>query len=110
MPGLLRFYKIAKRRLDDISTVAAAFAVDLDDSGHVTRARLAFGGVAATPVRALEAEDALTGRVWNESAVERAQAVIARTLTPLSDHRGSKEYRLAVSVSLVEKFWMESRP
>jgi xanthine dehydrogenase iron-sulfur cluster and FAD-binding subunit A len=35
--------------------------------------------------------------------------VIARTLTPLSDHRGSADYRLQVSASLVEKFWWETR-
>jgi xanthine dehydrogenase iron-sulfur cluster and FAD-binding subunit A len=37
------------------------------------------------------------------------QDVLDRTLTPLSDHRGSKEYRLAVAKSLVEKFWWEGR-
>ena len=48
----VRFYKVAKRRLDDISTVAAAMALDRDGAGRVGRARFAFGGVAATPVRA----------------------------------------------------------
>ncbi len=43
-----RFYKIAKRRTDDISTVAAAISVTLDPSGHIARARFAYGGVAAT--------------------------------------------------------------
>ena len=51
LPELVRFYKVAKRRLDDISTVAAAMALDRDATGRVRRARFAFGGVAATPVR-----------------------------------------------------------
>jgi len=109
LPQLLRFYKVSKRRLDDISTVSAAFAMDRDASGRVQRARFAFGGVAETPVRAAEAEDASTGQIWNETAVARVQQVLNQTLTPISDARGSREYRLEVSKSLVEKFWWESR-
>ncbi len=106
----MRFYKVAKRRLDDISTVAAAMALDIDQHGKVRRARFAFGGVAATPVRAAEAEAAVVDQPWNDAAVERVQAVLDRTLQPMSDHRGSKEYRLEVSKSLVEKFqWEHAR-
>jgi xanthine dehydrogenase small subunit len=107
LPAFMRFYKVAKRRMDDISTVAAAMALDWESSGHVRRARFAFGGVAATPVRILEAERAVVDQPWNEAAVERVQRILGRTLTPMSDHRGSKEYRLEVSKSLVEKFWSE---
>jgi xanthine dehydrogenase small subunit len=107
LPAFVRFYKVAKRRLDDISTVAAAMALDWEDSGNVRRARFAFGGVAATPVQKSEAESAVVGKPWNQAAVERVQQILGRTLTPMSDHRGSKEYRLEVSKSLVEKFWSE---
>jgi xanthine dehydrogenase small subunit len=109
LPSFMRFYKISKRVLDDISTVAAAMAIDRDTSGAVRRARFAFGGVAATPIRVVEAEDAVTGHSWNEAAVERVQRILDRTLKPMSDHRGSARYRLEVSKSLVEKFWWESR-
>ncbi|MBI4902814.1 MAG: FAD binding domain-containing protein [Acidobacteria bacterium] len=100
----LRFYKVAKRRMDDISTVAAAFALRLDASGVVKAARFAFGGVAATPVRVAKAEAAVTGRRWNDDAVVAAQTAIMETLRPLSDHRGSAAYRLAMARNLVEKF------
>jgi xanthine dehydrogenase small subunit len=99
-----RFYKIAKRRTDDISTIAAGIAVTLDASGLVARARFAYGGVAATPVRAVEAENAVLGRPWNEATIKRAGDVIARTLKPMSDHRGSAEYRLAMAESVVHKY------
>jgi xanthine dehydrogenase small subunit len=102
-----RFYKIAKRRTDDISTIAAGIAVTLDTAGRITRARFAFGGVAATPLRAIEAENAVLGRTWNEAAIRRAQDVIARTLKPMSDHRGSAEYRLAMAQSILEKYAFE---
>jgi xanthine dehydrogenase small subunit len=108
-PRLLRFYKVSKRRFDDISTVAAAISMELDPAGRVRRARFVYGGVAVTPLRIAEAEDVLSGQVWNEAAVARVQRVIDRSLTPLSDARGSKEYRLQVAQSLVEKFYWETR-
>jgi xanthine dehydrogenase small subunit len=105
----VRFYKIAKRRLDDISTVAAAMALDLDSADRVRRARFAFGGVAATPLRVTEAEAAVVGQPWNDATVERVQRILDRVLQPMSDHRGSKAYRLEVSKSLVEKYQWELR-
>ena len=109
LPERVCFYKVSKRRLDDISTVAAAMAMDWDGKRRVRRARFAFGGVASTPIRVAEAEAAVMGQLWNEAAVERIQRILDRTLTPISDMRGSKEYRLHVSKSLVEKFWWERR-
>ncbi|MEQ1910895.1 MAG: FAD binding domain-containing protein [Vicinamibacterales bacterium] len=108
LPALVRFYKIAKRRLDDISTVAAAMAID-EESGTVRRARFAFGGVAATPIRVHEAETAAMHLPWNDAAVERVQGVLERVLTPIGDHRGSSRYRLEVSKSLVAKFLWDGR-
>ena len=106
LPQFVRFYKIAKRRLDDISTVAAAMALDID-GGLIRRARIAFGGVAATPLRVTQAEEAISDQPWNAAAVERVQQILDGVLHPLSDHRGSKEYRLEVSKSLIEKYQWE---
>ena len=109
LPTIARFYKAAKRRMDDISTVAACFALDLDSGGCIRRARLAYGGVAPVPLRALAAEEALLGARWNQAAVAHAQRALAQTLQPISDHRGSAAYRLALAQSLLEKFWWEQR-
>lgn len=107
LPAVVRFYKIAKRRTDDISTVAAAMAIDRGADGVVRRARFAFGGVAATPVRVADAEAAVLDGTWDEAAVERVQSILQQRLAPLDDHRGSSRYRLEVSKSLVHKFWRE---
>jgi xanthine dehydrogenase small subunit len=109
LPSLVRFYKAAKRRADDISTVAVAAALDCDAAGRVRQARFAFGGVAATPVRLDAAEQIVVGRAWDAAAVERVTTMIQRSLHPVSDHRGSADYRLQVSQRLVEKFAWESR-
>jgi xanthine dehydrogenase small subunit len=107
LPEFVRFYKVARRRMDDISTVAAAMAMDWDGSGRIARARFAWGGVAAVPIRTVAAEDAAVGYRWNDATVERAQAALERTIQPIGDHRGSAEYRLAVAKSLIAKFLWE---
>ncbi|WP_436700128.1 xanthine dehydrogenase small subunit [Nocardioides sp. BYT-33-1] len=91
------FQKIAKRRFDDISSVAIAFAVDVDpDARVVRRAAIGLGGVAATPIRATAAEQALVGAAWTPKGVAPAAAVLARAGTPLDDHRASAAYRRAM--------------
>ncbi|MDR6904872.1 xanthine dehydrogenase small subunit [Agromyces sp. 3263] len=93
LAGLAAFHKVAKRRFDDISSVAVAFALDLDDDGTVTAARIGLGGVAATPLRARATEAALAGRPWNDETARDAASVLATEGTPMSDHRASAEYR-----------------
>ena len=76
----------------------------LDSTNRVTRARFAYGGVASTPVRAIEAEKAVLGSHWDQAAIQRAQEMLARTLKPMSDHRGSAGYRLAMAQRLLAKY------
>ncbi|CAM5232235.1 xanthine dehydrogenase small subunit [Streptomyces griseomycini] len=89
------FHKIAKRRFDDISSVAVAFALDIED-GTVRKARIGLGGVAATPIRALATEAALEGRPWAAETVEAAARVLRGEGTPMDDHRASSLYRSAM--------------
>ncbi|MFF5703604.1 xanthine dehydrogenase small subunit [Streptomyces sp. NPDC012794] len=89
------FHKIAKRRFDDISSVAVAFALDIED-GIVRKARIGLGGVAATPIRALAAEAALEGKPWTAGTVEAAAGVLRAQGTPMDDHRASAGYRSAM--------------
>jgi xanthine dehydrogenase small subunit len=107
LPAFSRFYKVAKRRMDDISTVAAGFTMEWNSAGRIVRARFAFGGVAPVPLRVEAAEEAVVGERWTAATVGRVQAILARMLKPISDHRGSAEYRLAIAQSLIEKFWWE---
>jgi xanthine dehydrogenase small subunit len=107
LPEFARFYKVAKRRMDDISTVAAAIALTRDPSGRVEKARVALGGVAAVPRRAIEAEHALEGTRFDPGDLRGAEESLHRTLTPIGDHRGSAAYRLAMAKSLLGKFRQE---
>ncbi|MFF5712118.1 xanthine dehydrogenase small subunit [Streptomyces sp. NPDC012756] len=92
---VVAFHKIAKRRFDDISSVAVAFALDVED-GIVRTARIGLGGVAATPIRALATEAALEGRPWTAETVEAVAPVLRDEGTPMDDHRASAAYRSAM--------------
>jgi xanthine dehydrogenase small subunit len=92
---VVAFHKIAKRRFDDISSVAVAFALDVE-GGIVRKARIGLGGVAATPIRAAAAEAALEGKPWATETVEAAARVLRGEGTPMDDHRASSLYRSAM--------------
>ncbi|CAM5683822.1 2Fe-2S iron-sulfur cluster binding domain-containing protein OS=Streptomyces tendae OX=1932 GN=GUR47_15920 PE=4 SV=1 [Streptomyces tendae] len=89
------FHKIAKRRFDDISSVAVAFALDVEE-GVVRKARIGLGGVAATPVRALATEAALEGRPWTARDRRGRGPGVRGEGTPMDDHRASSLYRSAM--------------
>jgi xanthine dehydrogenase small subunit len=93
--GVTAFHKIAKRRFDDISSVAVGYALEVVD-GVVRGARIGLGGVAAAPLRARATEAALVGRPWTEQSVRAAAAVMATEGTPMDDHRASASYRSAM--------------
>jgi xanthine dehydrogenase small subunit len=101
------FYKIAKRRFDDISSVAIGVALDVE-GGVVRRARIGLGGVAATPIRALATEEALVGEPWTADAVRRAAEVLAAEGTPIDDHRASAAYRAAMLGQVLHRLYAKS--
>ena len=100
-------YKVAKRQTDDISIVAAAYALALDDAGVVRRARLAYGGVAALPVRARATEALLLGHRLDDALVARAAEALEAEFAPIGDHRASAGYRRALAGALFRKFVAE---
>lgn len=104
---LAQSYKIGKRGTDDISIVAAAFLVDVDANNQIHHARLGYGGVAATPARATEAEAFLVGKPWNHSTIQSVKPILQDAFTPLTDLRGSADYRKRLVVNLFEKFFSE---
>jgi xanthine dehydrogenase small subunit len=101
------FHKIAKRRFDDISSVAVAYALTLAGTGRVASVRIGLGGVAATPLRATAAEEALRGQPWTRETVAAAAEELARAGTPMSDHRASDRYRTAMLRNSLLKFYAE---
>ena len=103
-----RYYKVSKRMEDDISSVMLAVRFDIQE-GVLHDLRLAFGGMAATPVRAIKAEQALIGQaIGDEQALLKALQALTSELTPLSDVRASSSYRIDMAANLIRKAWLEA--
>ncbi len=101
-------YKLSKRRDEDISAVAAGFALTVTD-GTITEARLAFGGMAATPKRAAHTEAALTAQPFTLDTLQNAAKALPQDFTPLSDMRASADYRMKAAQNLLTRFWHETQ-
>lgn len=106
-PGqVLKLYKISKRIDDDISAVLAAFFIEVKDN-VVTNIRIAFGGMAGTPMRAKQCELALLNNTLNSESVSAAQLALALDFQPMSDVRASDKYRMKVAQNLIQKCYLE---
>ena len=105
----VRVYKISKRFDQDISALCGGFMVKLEQ-GVVREARIAFGGMAAIPKRAMLAEQALLGRTLDETTLLAAQEALQSDFQPVSDMRSSADYRRQVARNLVKRFFLEIAP
>ena len=103
---LVASYKISKRFEQDISAVCAAYAFDVEN-GRIFGARIAYGGMAAIPQRALQTEAALLGRPWTRATIEAALPLMEQDYHPIADMRASADYRMKVAKSLLERFFIE---
>ncbi len=105
--SVLRCYKISKRFDQDISAVCAAIWLRRE-GGRIAAARIACGGMAATPRRAREAEAALLGQPFAEATFRRAMGALVRDFQPIDDMRASAAYRLKVAQNLLLKAGLEA--
>ena len=104
---VFRIYKLSKRFDQDISAVCAGISIGVKD-GRITDARIAFGGMAATPKRASACEAALIGKPWTEAAVRAAAEALTEDFQPIDDMRASAAYRLRAAKNLVLKAFLGS--
>ena len=87
----------------DIAVVGAGVAVALDAGGRCTAARVALGAVAPTVVVSAEAAAALVGSRGDDAALQRAGEAASAAARPISDKRGTVEYRRRVAGVLVRR-------
>ena len=92
-----RFYKVSKRVLDDISTVAAGYRLRIRQD-RIEDVRIAFGGMAATPKRARAVEAAL-----KKDGFAAAAAALETEFKPIDDWRGTAAYRLQAAKNLLRR-------
>jgi len=102
----LKCYKLSKRFDQDISAVCGCFNISVE-GGKITKARIAFGGMAGTPHRANHVEQALIGAAWDATTLSVARAEFAQDYTPMSDMRASAAYRLEAAQNMLTRYFLE---
>ena len=108
--SISRAYKVSKRMEDDISAVCAVFNIEFDDKHQITRISSGFGGVAATPIEAVELKQ-LEGKNWAaKSTYELGTEILSQAFQPIDDVRASAEYRQKMITNLWRRFWLETNP
>lgn len=106
--AIVKSYKVSKRKDLDISTVSAGFKVELSTTNCVALITLAYGGMAERTKRAATCEQFLLGKPWTRETIEQAMPLIDTDFTPISDTRGSAEFRRVAARNLLMKFWHET--
>ncbi len=106
--SVFKLYKVAKRKDLDISTVSSALYIELDRK-VITKVRLAYGGVAAYPLRISQIENHLVGKSFTQKSFNQAAQMVGQVMQPLSDHRGSARYRLDLAANLIRRSFFESK-
>lgn len=101
-----QYRKVGARRAQAISKVCFAGAMDMKD-GRIVDARIAFGSVAPTVVRAKAAEALLRGVELTPAIVEMAAESLSADLAPIDDIRSTARYRRRVAENLLRRFLME---
>ena len=99
-------YKVSKRFDDDISSVCAAFNLEIEKN-KVQSVRIAYGGMAAIPKRAIYCEKILLNSLVTEEIIHRAKKALEKDFKPISDMRAGRLYRMEVAKNLLEKCCVE---
>jgi xanthine dehydrogenase small subunit len=106
---IIKLYKTSLRKDLDISAATFAAIIKVDDQNNILQARIALGGVAATVVRLVEIENKMVGEKFSRDTFIKHAESLPLYISPLSDLRASKEYRMLVSQNFFKKFFDEVR-
>ena len=105
------FISVGRTALD-ISTISIAVALTMDGD-RVKDAKIALGSVAPTPLRLLDVEKQLKGKTLTEKLVEDTARKVSESIKPITDLRGTAEYRReaskGIAVEALTKAWREGR-
>jgi len=99
-------YKISKRFDDDISSVCAAFNLEIVKN-RIESIRIAYGGMAVVPKRAIFCEKILLNSLFTQENFSKAKEALEKDFKPISDMRASSLYRMEVAKNLLEKCFVE---
>ena len=103
----LRLYKVSRRRDLDIASFTAAVRIRLED-GVIADAKIAFGAVGPTVIRAERTEQFLMGQPFTKAVMTAAGEEAVDEVAPISDVRGSTDYRLQLTRNILLKFYHQN--
>ncbi len=106
----IKLYKISARRDLDISCVNAAMQLScstIDGQLSVERVSIAYGGVGPTVFRVPQTEAFLKGKPFTRSTFKEASMLLSQEISPISDVRGSQDFRLQVAQNLLKRFYID---
>jgi len=103
------YRKVGTRKAQAISKVCFAATARTHES-TMEDVRIVLGSVAPVPLRCIQTEDVLRGVTLDRSSIRRARAALAGEIVPIDDIRSTKDYRLKVSLNLLEDFLLQLAP
>lgn len=106
---ILKLYKVSRREHLDISSFTAALRIAVDSAGKISKARVILGGVDATVHSIPDAEAALVGQPHDLQTYQKAGKIAAASIKPLTDVRGSSDFRAQLAENIFSKFYYESK-
>ena len=104
--NIFKAYKISKRIDDDISSVCASFNLSIENK-KIKNIKIAYGGMAAIPKRAINCEKMLLNSNFSENTIFKAQKSLEKDFQPIDDMRASKDYRMEIAKNLLMKCFTE---
>jgi len=104
--NIFKAYKISKRIDDDISSVCASFNLEIVNK-KIKSIKIAYGGMAAIPKRAIYCEKVLLNSNFSEDIILKAQKCLEKDFQPINDMRASKDYRMEIAKNLLIKCFTE---
>ena len=100
----LQYYrKVGTRKAQAISKICFAGVASMNDS-NLADVRIVFGSVAPVPLRCVKTETSLRGQRIDATTIANAKQTLAQEIVPIDDIRSTKNYRLQVSLNLLEDF------
>jgi len=104
--NIFKAYKISKRIDDDISSVCASFNLEIKNK-KIKNIKIAYGGMASIPKRAINCEKTLINANISEENIEKAKKILEKDFKPINDMRASKNYRMEIAKNLLMKCFIE---
>jgi len=103
---VLKLYKVSKRKNLDISSFTAAMLMR-KSADKIESINIAYGGVAAVVLRLPKTEEFLKGKSISEETFKSAGQIARGEITPISDVRGSSDFRYQLAENILSKFFHE---